>query len=552
MQSFREVLSSSEPLLLFLVIGVGFLVGQIRLRGFKLGVAGVLFVGLFFGGWRPEGTVPFAIAHEVTQVGLILFVYAVGLTSGPGFFASLKKRGIRFNIALVASLLTGAVLTLFLGRFMGIPVGQVAGVYCGGLTNTPALAAITEMMHNTPGLGDPNDAAVGYSMAYPYGVIGGLLAFELFARLYRKAAKTERTEAEAKAGRNAKPSVANFRVTNPALFDRAIGELCVQTETGLVVSRVHHDGKTIIPTKYTRFHEGDLVVAVGAAPSIAKGETYFGERTSDNIEHAAENITMRRVLVSRKHLVGRTIESLNLDRRFNAQITRIRRADIDVVATPDMTLELGDRLRIVMPSEKQAEVSQYFGDSERGISELDYTALTLGIALGVLVGMFPIPIPGGASVSLGFAGGPLVVGLILGRLSRTGPLVWSIPLESNHALRHMGLLFFLAGVGVMAGGRFFDTLSNNGIRLVALGFLTTTLTTGMTLLLLRHYGKATIVSAIGATSGMQTQPATLARAYEMSRSEETYVAYATTYPVAMVGKILIAQLLIIIGKALFG
>jgi putative transport protein len=193
-------------------------------------------------------------------------------------------------------------------------------------------------------------------------------------------------------------------------------------------------------------------------------------------------------------------------------------------------------------------VEKYFGDSERQIFELDYTALTLGISIGVLIGMIPIPIPGGTSVSLGFAGGPLVAGLILGKIGRTGPVVWSIPLESNHALRHIGLLFFLAGVGVMAGGRFLQALAGNGLQLFLLGVITTTVTTGMTLLLLRHYAHATITSAMGATSGMQTQPATLARAYELSKSDETYVAYATAYPVAMVGKILIAQLILVVGS----
>jgi len=253
--------------------------------------------------------------------------------------------------------------------------------------------------------------------------------------------------------------------------------------------------------------------------------------------------------VKQRELAGKTIRQLELDRKFNAQITRLRRVDMDMVPDYYTTkIQLGDRVRVIMPKDKAAEVAEFFGDSERSISELDFTALTLGISLGVLLGMIPIPVPGGSYVSLGFAGGPLVAGLNFGKLGRTGPLVWSLPMESNQSLRHIGLLFFLAAVGVMAGGRFFHALSSSGWQLFTLGLLTTSITTALTLLLLRHYGKATVVEAIGATSGMQTQPATLARAYEMSKCDDTFVAYATTYPVAMIGKILIAQLIIIISS----
>lgn len=550
MNEFRDLLVKSEPLLLFVVIGIGFLVGQIRVRGFGLGVAGVLFVGLFFGGWRPEGAPPLAIAQEVREVGLILFVYAVGLTSGPGFFDSLKARGIRFNIAVIISLALGAVVTLFVGHLMSMPVGQISGVYCGGLTNTPALAAVTELIKGTPSFGDANDPAVGYSMGYPFGVIGGLLSFQVFVWLYRSAFAKERAESEAKLRAASKVATANYEVRNPKIFGKPIGELRIQDVTGVIISRHRHGDKVGVPTKYTILNEGDVVVVVGPEAKINAAVEFFGAESKERLEWIPESIAMRRILVSRKELAGRTVGELELDRRFNAQVTRLRRADIDMIPTADTVVELGDRLRVVMPGEKAADVAKYFGDSERQISELDYTALTLGISLGVLIGMIPIPMPGGSSVSLGFAGGPLVAGLILGKLGRTGPVVWSIPLEANHALRHIGLLFFLAGVGVMAGGRFLQALAGNGWQLIILGAVATTVTTALSLFLLRYYGHATIITALGATSGTQTQPATLARAYELSKSDETYVAYATTYPVAMVGKILIAQLIVIIGSLL--
>jgi len=549
LEAIREIIEGSEPLLLFLVIGIGFLIGQIKIYGFKLGVAGVLFAGLIFGGWCPEGDRPFSIAHQIMQIGLILFVYTVGLTSGSGFFASLKKRGLKFNIALLFSLVIGAAATLIIGLAIDLQTGQIAGVFCGGLTNTPAMAAVTEFMGNS-GIGDVTDPAVGYSMTYPFGILGGLLAFQIFAWVYRKPLREEKGKAELAAREKSNLVSASFRITNQKIIDRAIGELEIRQKAGVIISRLRHDGKTSVPTKYSVLHANDIVNVVGTRINIDRAGEYFGERSEDKLEQLGGSITMRRILISRKELSGISIEHLGLDRHFNAQITRLRRADVDIVPDEKTILKVGDRVRVVMPTDKAAEVTEFFGDSERGISELDYVALTLGISLGVLLGMIPIPIPGGSYMSLGFAGGPLVAGLVLGHLGRTGPLVWSIPPESNQALQHIGLLFFLAAVGVQSGENFFQALSGDGYQMFALGILTTILTTGVALIAIRHLGKATIVETIGATSGMQTQPATLARAYEMSGSDDTYVAYATVYPMAMVGKILIAQLMVILGHML--
>lgn len=549
MDPIRQILERSEPLVLFLAIALGYLLGQVRVFGFQLGVAGVLFVGLAFGAWSREGGPPLTIAHQVTEIGLILFVYAVGLTSGPGFFASLRQRGLRFNLPIVVALLAGAATALLLGRAMGLSAEKIAGVYCGGLTNTPALAAVLQLVQSSA----PERAAdptLGYSISYPFAVFGSLLAFGLVARLQSGRLRAEQERAAAAMSGERRVVAVNYEIANPALFGRAIGELRVQEQTGMVISRVRHDGKIFVPTKYTLLHEGDVITAVGTAADAERARAYFGRESREHLEFSRESIEMRRVLMSNRKLVGRTLEELELDRRFNAQVTRLRRADIDMVPSPDTTLELGDRLRVVMPRDKVGEVSRYFGDSERDIAELDYTAITLGLSLGVLIGLIPLPLPGGGSLSLGFAGGPLLAGLVLGKLGRSGPIVWNIPLEANHALRHIGLLFFLAGVGVAAGSRLLTALSTDGWLIFLLGALVTVVTTTLALLLLQGYGKTGVIATLGATAGMQTQPATLARAYELSRSDEVYVAYATTYPVAMVGKILIAQLLVILGRLL--
>jgi len=548
MGDLRQIFLQSEPLLLFMVIGIGYLIGKIRYRGFSLGIAAVLFVGLFFGGWQPRGAQPLVIAKEVSEVGLVLFVYVVGLTSGAGFFDSFRRRGLRFNLAIVLALLCGALFTFAVGLLMRLPFGQIAGVFCGSMTNTPALAALTESITRS-GVSNPADAAVGYSVAYPFGVICGIVFFNYFFRIYRDMPRERRAAAEA-AARTPKLTVRNFEITNPALFNRAIGELAVRQKAGVMISRIRHGERVFVPNKYTILQNGDVVVAVGTPDDIEKAKDYFGAESDEHLEVYRSEIDMRRILVSSRDVVGKTIGELGLDRKFSAQITRLRRADVEIVAAPEMTLEIGDRLIVVMPVENSEAVAKFFGDSVRGLAEIDYTALTLGISLGVIVGMIPIPMPGGNTFSLGFAGGPLIVGLILGRISRSGPFVWSIPLEVSQALSHVGLLFFLAGVGVRAGGAFFSALSTTGWKLFLLGAGTTSISTLISLFLVYYFAHGTAVQAMGATSGMQTQPATLACAHDLSKSSETYIAYATTYPVAMIGKIILAQLIFIIGQGL--
>lgn len=548
MEAFRQLLHTSQPLLLFLVVGLGYLLGQIEYRGFALGVAGVLFVGLAFGMWRPANTPSLEIADEITVVGLILFVYAVGLTTGPGFFSSFRQRGIRFNLAVVTGLVAGAALALVVGRWLGLSASLIAGVFSGALTNTPALAAVTQLLRGI----DPAataDPTLGYSVAYPFGILGALLAFQIFAWCDRAELDSERANAVAVASGAMKVVSADFEIRNPALFDKAIGELRVQSQTGLILSRLRHGNETVVPTKYTLLREGDVVVAVGTQANFEKARDYFGSESEEHLELSRERIEMRRLLVSAREVVGRTLAELDLDRQFNAQVTRLRRVDVDIVPTDETVIELGDRIRVVAPRERMAEIARFFGESERELAELDYAAITLGISLGVLLGMVPIPISGGSHLSLGFAGGPLLAGLILGKIGRTGPVVWAIPLAANQAIRHLGLLLFLAGVGVTAGGRFLQAIATSGWQLLLLGALTTIATTAIVMLLLRRVAFASVIGTMGAASGMQTQPASLARAHEICQSDETYLTYALTYPVAMVGKILLAQLLVVLGHS---
>lgn len=540
MDALADLLAHNELLLFAVVLAIGVPLGRLSLFGMRLGVAGVLFSGLgvsaLFAGH------PLKLDPVLRELGLVLFVYCIGLQSGPGFFRAWRERGLGANASVLLALVVAAAVAGLGGLALGLDRGQLTGVFCGALTNTPALAAATERLAGTP-LADA--AAIGYSVAYPFGVLGAILALRVYARLRRRALERDLLTAEAA---HEALVTADFRITNPAVDGHAIGELRVRDTVGVMVSRLRRGDEALVPNKYTVLRAGDVVAVVGPAVAMERALTFFGERSDERLEAERGRIDMRRILVSRRDIAGKRIGDLALGQRFGAQVTRLRRADLDILPSPDMRLELGDRIRVVAPTSRLAELTAFFGDSTRDLAQLDFVALALGLALGLVLAQVPmIPGPGGA-MTLGIAGGPLIAALVLGRLGRTGPLVWSLPYEANTTLRDLGLLLFLAGVGVSAGGRLQTLPGDDAVAMLSLGVVITLLTSLVALAVLPRIARASVIGSLGATTGLQTQPATLAVAWDLARrSEEIYVSYAVTFPVAMIGKILAAQILVMLS-----
>jgi putative transport protein len=536
MQALERWFGSNELSLLVIVILLGLGLGRLQYRGTRLGSAGVLFGGLFIGAvLQPKigaGTA------AIQELGLVLFVYCVGLTSAPGLFSAWRKGGLRLNVVVAAALVCAAAAAVLGGKLLGLDRGLIAGVFCGALTNTPALGAVTDRLAGTALALQP---VLGYSVTYPLGVIGALLSLRVFA-----SARLELLDAELQQHVQSQVQIvsANIEVTQPGVIARSIGELRIRDEVGVIVSRLQRTHEVSVPTKYTVLRAGDVLTVVGAAPAIAAAVEFLGARSNEHLEAQRDRVDMRRILVSHENLVGRSLAELELDRRFNAQVTRVRRADVDIVPSDDLRLQRGDRLRVVAPAQRLPEIARYFGDSERELAALDYVGLMLGLALGLLLARVPLPIAG-TRLALGSAGGPLIVALVLGKLGRTGPLVWSMPYDANLVLRELGLLLFLGGVGIGAGGHIMEVLSRDGLVMLALGAVITLLAAAVALTLAHTWGRADVTGSLGATTGMQTQPATLSAAFELcGRTEETYVAYALVYPTAMIGKILLAQLIV--------
>jgi len=545
-----DYLASSPLLLLFAVIGLGWLVGSVRVFGFALGPAAVLFVGILFGSLDSRLRIP----ELLYVLGLVLFVYTIGLQSGPSFFSSFGKRALRANLFAFASVLLAAGCTVAGVRVLGLDGLSMVGVFCGALTNTPALAASVEAIRGAPAgaamtalemQARTNAPVVGYSVAYPFGVIGVLIAFHIAGK-FRFGAAAKEPEGGSAAGEAPGPLYGKtYRVVNPGVFGKTVASLLGDgSHHGFVLSRLRRGEETSLVYAETTLGKDDLVVAVGDTTAHERARILFGEESGLEIQTENKEFDFRRIDVSEKRVIGRTIRELNIQRLLDATITRVRRGDVDFIPTGETVLERGDRVRVLTWAGNLDRVARFLGDSVRSGSEADFLSLSVGLVAGILLGIATFPLPGGGRFSLGFAGGPLIAGLLLGRLQRTGPISWGMPFSVNLTLRQVGLVLFLAGIGTKAGDGFVGTFERGGWALMAMGAGITLVTTVLVLAAGSRLLRLSYPSVMGLVSGIQTQPACLAYANEHGASDAANVWYASVYPVSMIAKIIIAQLLV--------
>jgi putative transport protein len=535
-----DFLAANPLLLLFLVAAVGYPIGQLRVRGSSLGVAAVLFVGLAAGGIDAR----LALPEIVYMLGLAIFVYTVGLQNGPAFVATLRRDGLRHGAMVVAVLLLAMGLTVVAARALRLDRAVAAGLFAGSLTNTPALAAAIETLKQMGLGGALASPVVAYSIAYPMGVVGVILAVLLGLRVFR-------ADLPGEAAKLAELGAANEPLANTTVqVTQEIGALSVEElARGLrwrvIFGRLLRDGATALVTHETRLRPGDLVTVVGTATELARVTARLGRTADEQIDLDRSEFDLRRVFVSNAEVAARPLRELDLERRFAAVVTRVRRGDVELLPAEDLKLEMGDRVRILAPARRLAEVAAFFGDSYRGASEVDVLTFGLGLALGLLLGALPLPLPGGARVSLGFAGGPLLVALVLGTIERTGPLLWSLPWGANTTLRQVGLVLFLAGIGTRAGPGFLMTFEGGGGAMLFAAGAGITFATAFAALWAAHRVLGIPLSlAIGMVAGIHTQPAALGFALQETRNEIPNVGYAAVYPIATIAKILLVQLLL--------
>lgn len=517
-------------LLLFVILAVGTAVGAVRLRRFSLGPAAVLFTALAFSAYNER----LALPEVLGTFGLAVFAYAIGITAGPSFFASLRT-GLR-PVALVATTLVGlGALAFALGRAFGFDAGTIAGVYAGSGTNTPALAAAVIRLEGAP------EPTVAYSISYLGGVLI-MLAAAVFALRSgeRHPTKDDRETAE-------KVGTATIEVTHDNALN--VAELTLTPHGRVIISRHLGPDRIVRIADGTRvLRPGDLVHAVGPDAALAHLTKQLGQPSEQRLELDRTELDFRRIVLSQRKFFGRTVADLHLLERFGARATRVRRADQDFLATDEFVLQAGDRIRVAAPREHMPQVAEYLGDSDHGSSDINPLGLAIGLALGLLLGAVPFTIPGLGALELGQAAGPLLVGLVLGRTQRTGRVVWTLPHQAAETLTQIGLLLFLAYAGGRAGSAFLDAVSSPlGVELLLVGLVLTTAHAVVLLVVGRRVLEQSGPRVAGLIAGSQTQPAILAHANAATGFDQRVaLGYALVYPVAMVVKIVVVQVITLI------
>jgi putative transport protein len=535
------LLRHSPLLVLFTVAAGGFVLGKVRVRRFSLGVSAVLFAGLLMGALVPGVDLP----ELVSQLGLVLFVYTVGLASGPGFFASLRRRGLRDNGLAVGVMALSAAASVLLARRLGLSPPQAAGMFAGALNNTPALAGAVDALKRSGARADALAAPViACSVTYPLGVLVPMLVVGVAYRLF--GAADRRTRGTPGEGLPTAAPIVNATV----LVEHAVpaggrAELG-RRHRGVVFGRIRHGSLTTVVHEETAFATGDLVTVIGAQDDVAAAVAVLGQVSPHRIDLDRSEVDYRRVFVSNRELTGRPLGTLKAIQRCDAVVTRVRRGDVDLVPDPDFVLQLGDRARVLAPIAQMPRIERLFGDSLQQVAEVDVITFGLGIALGLVVGALPFPLPGGGRFALGLAGGPLLVGLVLGRLGRSGPLVWLSPFGANLTLRQFGLVLFLAGVGVRSGQSFAGALATGNLPALFLAGALVTALSALAAVVVGHRLLGIPLDVVaGAVAGIHTQPAVLAFAADKARNDLPNVGYTTVFPVATIAKIVLAQLLLL-------
>ena len=537
MKTVLEYLANHHVLFTFLLVGVGMYLGERKIKGVGLGAAAVLFLAIAVSAYgvhlgipaKPDkgGTI---ISQEVGILGLAIFAFAIGNSSGRSFFQSLKHAAQPIA-AMAGILIVAAACTFLVGRYVfAMDSGIIAGTFAGGITNTPALAAAGEAS------GQESLATVGYAVSYLFGVLGMIVAAQLALR-------------KAPGDTDAPDPVTHYNVRVERDDRPTVQRIEAELGGPIEISRMRRgeEGPIWIPDNDEVLEKDDLVTVVGTIENVNDALRHLGHKSSHSLRSDRRMLDFRRITVSKHSHAGKTVAELDkeLEERWGAKISRVRRGDADMLAMPNFMVELGDRVRVVGPTLKLKEISKWLGDSSKGLSDINPVTLGLGLALGYFIGEIEFPIPGGGHFALGYAAGILIVGLIMGKVGRIGPFITALPSTSNAVLAELGLLMFLARAGTNAGTQILEAFSGgHWWKIFILGFITTTIVAALLYIVMRGVFKMGGTKLSGLLGGAQTQPAVLAFANGRTGADpRVALGYALVYPVAMIVKILLAHIL---------
>lgn len=538
--------------LLSTIIALGLLLGQIKIFGVSLGVTVVFFAGIFAGhlGLKIDPV----ILNYAESFGLILFVYALGLQVGPSFFASFLKGGIQLNTLALAVVFVGTLMMLGFYFATNISLPEMTGIFCGAVTNTPALGAAQQTLKQlaSDGAASQPDLALGCAVTYPLGVVGVIMGLVVLRKFN---ATSQPNQAETDENSKSDTFITSFYISNPAIYGKRVQDVASLITRKFVISRVWHGDSVVIPNSETVLEKGDKILVITSPTEVMALTTLFGEEIAydwnkNDIDWNAidSQLVSQRIFITRSDINGKKLSQLKLRNRFGVNITRIHRSGIDLLATSDLTLQLGDRVTVVGTKSSIKDVEGFLGNRIKSLHEPNLVAIFIGIVLGLIVGSIPIAIPGvSVPVKLGLAGGPIVVGILMGAFGSRFHIVTYTTKSANLMLRGVGISLYLACLGLDAGPRFFETVfRTEGLIWLGIGFALTVLP----VLLVGAYAimlkKMDFPTVSGMLCGSMANPMALNYANSVVDSDEASVSYATVYPLCMFIRVILAQLILLV------
>ncbi|HBQ0107111.1 TPA: putative transporter [Klebsiella pneumoniae] len=538
---------------LALVAVVGLWIGNVKIRGVGFGIGGVLFGGIIVGHFVDQAGVTLSspMLHFIQEFGLILFVYTIGIQVGPGFFASLRVSGLRLNLFAILIVILGGLVTAVLHKLFNIPLPVVLGIFSGAVTNTPALGAGQQILRD---LGVPfevvDQMGMSYAMAYPFGICGILLTMWLVRLFFRINVEKEAQRFEESSGNgHAHLHTINVRVENPNLNQMAIQDVPMLNSDNIVCSRLKRGELLMVPAPGTLIQAGDLLHLVGRPEDLHNAQLVIGQEVATSLSTRGTDLKVERVVVTNEKVLGKKIRDLHVKQRYDVVISRLNRAGVELVASSSASLQFGDILSLVGRPEAIDAVAAELGNAQQKLQQVQMLPVFIGIGLGVLLGSIPLFIPGfPAALKLGLAGGPLIMALILGRIGSIGKLYWFMPPSANLALRELGIVLFLAVVGLKSGGDFVATLTQgDGLSWIAYGIFITAIPLLTVGILARMLAKMNYLTLCGMLAGSMTDPPALAFANNLhATSGAAALSYATVYPLVMFLRIITPQLLAVL------
>jgi len=532
--NFFSYIQSHQIILLFVIITMGYLIGEIKIWNFSLGTSAILFVAMLFGHYG------FTLNHDFQVLGLILFIYAIGLQAGPVIFNMSKKQGLRLYSIVLFLLFLGALSTYFAALFWQIKMNLAVGLFSGAMTSTPGLAAALESAHS-------GAASTGYGVAYPFGVIGVILFIKILPALFRTNLKKEEALVQSREKQSHEEVVRyQVQITNASLDGKSLKELNLAHTTGTIISRILRNGQLLVPGAETTIRIKDIICLVGDKSKVETTVPFLGKKSKQKLPET-RYFESRKFVVTNKAIVGKRVADLNLNAYFRANITRIRRSGMEFTAEPDQRLQWGDRVRVAGDAGHMNDIRRLFGDEMKKLEYGNTYAIIVGILFGIVLGLIPFSIGKVISFNLGITGGVLLAGLFLSNRGKIGPVIWLVPAPVKNFMRELGLTLFLAVVGIKAGAEIVNTLQQQGIKLLLIGAFITLVPMIITTILARLKYKMLLIELFGILSGGMTSTPGLAAGANMTDSQMPLVLYATVYPFAMIMMMALIKILMVLS-----